>query len=183
MRPSPSARDALLSVLKRELEEGTYSLRLDEVGRHLEAVLAAGIAGDEEMASLVLPLAAGLSLYRPAEHQARFARLFSDPALSREAKVKALHLIREHMAEPSRLSAGLGLYRLYLETQDTGLKDFAARVFLQNLTEMRVGGQGERLTQGENRRVAAELLRKLSAENWLEADELLDFLELADPGA
>lgn len=184
MTPGPSGRDSHFLFLKRELEEGTYPLHGEAVSRRVDVVLAEeNLSADDEMAGLVLPLAAGLALFRPGEYRDRFARLVSDAALSRECKIKALQLIREQGPDPSRFAAGLGLYALFLETDDSRLKDFAARVFLQNLTEIRIGGQSEKLIQGETRILAARLLKKLAAENWLEADELLDFLELADAGA
>jgi hypothetical protein len=181
---SPSGREPHFSFLKRALEEGTYPLECDQVSRRIDEVLGKeNWPADEEMTGLLLPLAAGLALYRPADHRDRFARLLSDGSVSRENKIKALQLIREHVSEPSRFAAGLDLYSLFLESPDSRLKDFAVRVFLQNLTEMRIGGQSEQLMRGENRVLAARLLKKLAAENWLEADELLDFLELADAGA
>ena len=167
---------------RTELEHGTYFLNGPEIYGKLKEVFekrASSREWDQEVDHLSLELLAGLAVFHFGEYEKELERLLRDPTFSAEAKIKGLGVIRHHFLDPDHVLAGLRLYPLFLNANEPGLRDFAARSFLQLLTEMRVvGGMGGVLrdegTKGEIRRI----LKELSARGWMEADELLDLLEL-----
>jgi len=169
--------------LKRELEEGSYFLHREPVFEKIQKVLQLrrGTAKWEaSLDELLLELLAGLSVFDRAAYAAKFEELIRDQNFSKPAKVKALHMIRQHLMDPEHSAACLALYRFFLEAPDDHLRDFAARSILQLMTEMRVGGQMDLiLAENLNRKKITGILKNLSGQGWLEAAELLDLLELA----
>jgi len=172
---------SIKDFFKREIENGTYFLHHEEVFQVWQQALAEKAKNggwDQELEGLSCEILAGLAVYHPHAYRKEFEAVIQDSQISEEGKMKALHVIRHHFLDPDHASSCLRLYKMFLESPHPGLKDFAARSFMQLLTEMRVGGQiTSVLSKDDSRKEIENILKSLSGEGWVEADELLDFLE------
>ena len=177
-----SAKDlpTLQSFLKESLEEGTFFLKPKEVFEAIQEVLPQrGGKEGPELDNLVLELLAGLASYYPGDYEAAFLKEIRNETFPFEARLKALQSVRSHLFDPDKAPVVIRLYQDFMNSKDARFKDFATRSFLQTLTEMHLGGQAEFLLAREGTKTTLSvILRQLAQADWLEASELLDFLQL-----
>lgn len=168
-------------ALLEKIETGEFLLKPEETFTQIKSVFASGAyREDPELEEICLKLLAGLAVYFfNSEYGREFLRALKDPVFTPAAKINSLEVTRYYLTDPRHVFPCLQIYRHYLTSEEPEVKDFACRSFLQTISEMRVGGQITELfavpqVSGSTR----ILLQELSAQNWLEADELLDLLEL-----
>ncbi len=172
------------NFFRDELEKGTYLLNHEKVFQNINLVLGErkkAKGWDCELDSLVLELLAGLAVHHPSHYGGYFREVLLDLSIPVEAKLKSLQIVRYYFLNPDCILVSARLYKEFLYSPDASLRDFSIRSFLQAVTEMRVGGQiASALSCDESREEIRRILQDLSRDNWLEASELLDLLEL-DP--
>ena len=171
----------LREFLKSELESGAYVMHHEAVFRAATEALTSA-ERDPELEAPALEAMAGLAVRYPegSRYWEGFVSSVKDASVSSASKTKAMQVVRSGLLDPDQASSALRLYRFFLDHSEARLSDLAARTFLQTLTEMRVGGQMERVLRDSFRTELREILAALGTAGWLEAGELAGFLELAE---
>lgn len=164
-----------------KIDSGEFLLKPEETFTQIKSVFTSGAyREDGELEEICLKLLAGLAVYFfNSEYGREFLRVLQDPVFSPLSKINSLEVTRYYLTDPRHVFPCLQIYRHYLTAPEPAVKDFACRSFLQTISEMRVGGQiVELFAVPQVSGTIRILLQELSAQEWLEADELLDLLEL-----
>jgi len=167
--------------LASEIEGGTFVRNHEGVVARLREVLEPGgvyarEAGLEEMAVKML---AGLAIYYPEEYQAEFLTTLVREDLQTTSLSGAVEPVRYYLSDPFHSAGCLDLFEAFVFHPIAAVADFSTRTFLQTLSELHVGGNVAQLVNRPPLKAKlTELLLKLEKSDWIEAVELLDYLEL-----